>query len=114
MSDTIRKYYLWLIKNFANVELTGCHDMAVLLAVYDSSKLLKDNLEEASAQCGKSSVAIEKSCRFYIKKIMEDYTLEDISKFFDYRFKNSIKDSLNLAEFIPIVKIYLEQLDETE
>jgi hypothetical protein len=45
---------------------------------------------------------------------MEDYTLEDISKFFDYRFKNSIKDSLNLAEFIPIVKIYLEQLDDNE
>lgn len=111
MTESIRTYYRFLVKNFANVSLTGCHDMAVLLAMYDPDKLLKDAFEKAAEYTERTATAIEKSCRLYLKTIAKDYTIEDMSKFFDYAFKADVDDALTLAEFIPIVKLYLDSQD---
>lgn len=117
MTDTVqevnfadyKKYYKFLFSNFGHANFIGCKYLAVVLKEYNDMELAQTCFERVGKMLGTTGAAIEKSCRFYMNLIAEEFAVEDLRVLFDYPFK-PMQTKVTLAEFIPVAKFYIENI----
>ena len=102
-----KKYYKFLFSNFGHANFIGCKYLAVVLKEYNDMELVQNCFARVGEMLGTTGAAIEKSCRFYMNIITEEFTIEDLRILFDYPFK-PMQTKVTLAEFIPVAKFYIE------
>lgn len=107
-SEDFKKYYKALVLNFGNANCAGCNALAFIISQYSLEKNnLQDLYKDYGIMLNLTPSAVERSVRVYLKNILRDFTLEDLSELLDYKFKPGIQ-TLRAAEFIPIFKFKID------
>ena len=107
-SENFKKYYKALVVNFGNANCTGCNALAYILSEYNLAQSnLQDLYKKYGEQLSLTPSAVERSVRVYLKNILRDYTLDDLSEMLNYKFKAGVQ-TLQATEFVPIFKFKID------
>lgn len=106
-TKTIHRF---LIKNFGHVDYKGCKYLAVFMSHYELGDKLEGAYNDTALELHTTPSAIARGIERYIDTINKEFTVEDLSRFFDYSFKTGTT-RLTSLEFIPALSLYLENLD---
>lgn len=110
-----QKYYKWIIDNFGHIYLSAPKYLAQCIAMYNPEEVI--NLialyRRVAAATGESQSSIPKQIQLYIRRILKDYTVEDLEELFGYKFQSDGK-SVWLKELIPVMRRYLDSLPTDE
>lgn len=113
MNPEYKKYYQALIKSFGNANYIGCSNLAHILTEYADGVNLNDLYKKLADEKHSTATAVERSIRIYLKAILQDYTLEDISIMLNYAFKPG-RQNLIAGEFIPVFKFVVDTSEMSE
>lgn len=102
------KYYFdYLLRTFGGINMSGLGALAYTLEHYtkpsDVMNIYRQYAEEVHSTVG----AVERSVRTYFKRILTDYTLDDLSMMLNYSFRPN-QTTIKASEFIPILKYVLD------
>lgn len=107
--ELIEQYYHKIISMFGHIDYTGAYNLAVAVSLYKLRGInLKDLYNDMSEVLGISGAAIERSIRVYLKAILEDKTIDEVSTMIGYPLRN-ITNYIQAKEFIAALKLFLEQ-----
>lgn len=106
-------YYNYLLKTFGGIELLGLNALAYALVHYEGPNCMMKIFTEYAEKIHSTPSAVERSVRTYFKKIMRDYTMEDLERILGYKFRPNQK-YMRAYEFVPMLKYILEQEEQAQ
>lgn len=107
LNNTIEDTYYKLIAMFGKIEYAGCFHLAVAVALYNADcKRLTTVFQEVADLTDTTAAAVERNIRTYLKVILNDKTIEEISETIGYPLSN-IDGTIKAKEFIAAYKLYL-------
>lgn len=106
---TINKYYKFLFENFGYAECSGCLMLSKVLEYYKLTDVINmvDIYKKVAEQFNTTVWAVERNIRTYIKKILDDYTVDELSSALHYSFKAGAT-TLPASALIPAIKYYVD------
>lgn len=114
LSNIIEDTYYKIIAMFGKLEYAGCYHLAVAVALYTSKyKRLTDLFKDVSVLVDATPAAIERNIRVYLKVILENKSIKEISDMIGYPLCD-IDGTIKAKEFIAALKLYLTVTSEVE
>lgn len=106
LNTKIEETYYKIIAMFGKLEYAGCYHLAVAVALYNADcKRLTDLFKDVSELVEATPAAIERNIRVYLRVILENKTIEEISDMIGYPL-NNIDGTIKAKEFIAALKLY--------
>lgn len=106
LNSKIEETYYRIIAMFGKLEYAGCFHLAVAVALYSPDyKRLTELFKDVSTLVEATPAAIERNIRVYLRVILENKTIEEISDMIGYPL-NSIDGTIKAKEFIAALKLY--------
>ena len=100
------KYKKFVLTNFGHANFVGFLGLVKMLEVYDETVLYRANLQKVADALDKNVAAVERGIRLYLEFISMEHSKEELSNLLEYPFK----DKLEAAEFIPVLKFYIDNI----
>lgn len=100
-------YYKFLISNFGHADCLGCRALARVLEMYKPNDYIQDLYAKYAEEINATPSAVERSIRVYLNCILQETSIEDMSKLLDYAFKPN-QTTLRASEIIPVMKFILD------
>lgn len=106
-------YHRFLIKNFGGIYYEGCAQLAKVMEWYNFDTDLKTLYERYDKEYGSSPSAVERNVRSYVNHILKTYSVDTLSKMFDYKFMpGKGTTQIMLPELIAVMKYYVDNPEE--
>lgn len=106
LNTQIEDTYYKIVAMFGKLEYAGCFHLAVAVALYNADcKRLTDLFRTESEIVGSTPAAIERNIRVYLRVILEDKSIKDISEMIGYPLSD-IDGTIKAKEFIAALKLY--------
>lgn len=107
LNSKIEETYYKIIAMFGKLEYAGCFHLAVAVALYNADcKRLTDLFKTECELVNSTPAAIERNIRVYLRVILEDKTIKDISEMIGYPLSD-MDGTIKAKEFIAALKLYL-------
>ncbi len=105
----INKYYKFLFENFGYAECLGCLMLSKVLELYKLTEVVSmlAIYAKVAEQFNTTAWAVERNIRTYIKKILDDYTVDELSSALHYSFKAGAT-TLTASALVPAIKYYVD------
>ena len=106
LNTKIEETYYKIIAMFGKLEYAGCFHLAVAVALYNADcKRLTTVFQEVADLTETTEAAVERNIRTYLKVILNDKTIKEISELIGYPLSN-IDGTIKAKEFIAALKLY--------
>ena len=105
-------YQRQILKLFGGIHLSGCVALAHMMVHYKLGDNLTDTRVKVAEAMGSTPIAIERVVRTYVEEVvMKTYDITTLSNLLDYEFKTG-KNGVIIGEFIPALKLLLDNIEE--
>lgn len=114
LNNLIEDTYYKISAMFGKIDYAGCFHLAVAVALYKADCVrLIEVLRQVAELTDSTPGAVERNIRTYLKVILENKTIEEISDMIGFPLSN-YDGTLKAKEFIAALKLYFTVNSEVE